>query len=188
MPFIGEIRIFAGDFPPAGWAFCQGQILPISENDTLFALIGDKFGGDGQTTFALPDLQGRVPLHFGNGYAFAAAGGLEEVTIQANQLPPHRHNIEGDVFIPVMGANPGTQLPAKGNYPAITSGNKVYSTVKDLATTPIHRLAPLTVVETTATTMMTVQGAGGSLPKYNMQPYLVINFIISLYGVFPSQT
>src|SRR5436309_8381921 len=90
-PYVGEIRMFAGNFAPAGWMFCEGQLLPISENETLFQLIGTTYGGDGQSTFALPDLRGRIPIHQGNGFTLAETGGAEEITITVNQIPAHSH-------------------------------------------------------------------------------------------------
>src|SRR3954449_11195634 len=90
-PYVGEIRMFAGNFAPAGWMFCEGQLLPISENEILFQLIGTTYGGDGQSTFALPDLRGRIPLHFGNGFVLAETGGAESVTLTVNQIPAHSH-------------------------------------------------------------------------------------------------
>src|SRR3954454_400117 len=90
-PYVGEIRMFAGNFAPAGWMFCEGQLLPISENETLFQLIGTTYGGDGQSTFALPDLRGRIPLHFGNGFILAETGGAEEITLTVSQIPAHSH-------------------------------------------------------------------------------------------------
>ena len=90
-PYVGEIRIFAGNFAPAGWMFCEGQLLPISENETLFNLIGTTYGGDGQSTFALPDLRGRLPMHFGNGFTLAETGGVEEITLTVSQIPAHSH-------------------------------------------------------------------------------------------------
>jgi len=94
-PYIGEIRMFAGNFAPAGWMFCEGQLLAISENDTLFALIGTTYGGDGESTFALPDLRGRIPVHQGSGFALAQMGGAEEVTLAVNQIPGHSHGMTG---------------------------------------------------------------------------------------------
>lgn len=182
--FIGEIRIFAGNFAPQGWAFCDGSILAISDNDTLFNLIGTTYGGDGQSTFALPDLRGRVPIHVGPGFVLGQSAGSETVQLTANHLPAHKHAVGGPVYIPSLGANPGTLLPASGNYPAITSGNQVYSTVKHAT----NQLSPLQVTPSNGTTMMTVVGAGNGIPKENMQPFLTINFIISLFGIFPSQT
>src|SRR6476646_10162398 len=90
-PYVGEIRMFAGNFAPAGWMFCEGQLLPISEYETLFNLIGTTYGGDGQSTFALPDLRGRIPLHFGNGFTLAETGGVEDVTLTVSQIPAHSH-------------------------------------------------------------------------------------------------
>src|SRR5881392_317521 len=94
-PYVGEIRMFAGNFAPAGWMFCEGQLLPISENETLFQLIGTTYGGDGQSTFALPDLRGRIPLHFGNGFLLADNGGVESVTLTTQQIPAHSHAMLG---------------------------------------------------------------------------------------------
>src|ERR687894_2639566 len=94
-PYVGEIRMFAGNFAPAGWMFCEGQLLPISENETLFQLIGTTYGGDGQSTFALPDLRGRIPLHQGNGFILAETGGAEEITLTVNQIPSHSHALLG---------------------------------------------------------------------------------------------
>jgi microcystin-dependent protein len=182
--FIGEIRIFAGNFAPAGWALCNGQAMPISEYEPLFNLIGTTYGGDGLETFNLPDLQGRVPIHMGAGYTIGQQGGVETVTLMPNNLPLHKHVVGGPVYIPAFGANPGIQLSPNGNFPAITAGNQVYSGGKHAT----NQLAPLVVTPSNATTMMTVQPTGNSLPKENMQPFLVINFIISLYGIFPSQT
>lgn len=178
--------MFAGNFAPVGWAFCQGQLLPISENDTLFNLIGTTYGGDGTETFALPDLQGRTPLHPGTGpsgatYQLAETGGTETVTITNVNLPPHQHVLTGSLSIPALGENPGTSIAA--NYPAITSGQQVYSTTKGTDT-----LATLLVESKAAGQMMQVQAVGGSQPHDNMQPYLVVNFIICLAGDFPSQT
>jgi microcystin-dependent protein len=158
--------------------------MNISENDTLFNLIGTTYGGDGQSTFALPDLQGRVPIHIGPGYAIAQKDGAETVQLTANNLPTHHHIVSGPVYIPSMGANPGKLLPATGNYPAITAGNQVYSTLKHAT----NRLAPLQVTPSNLTTMMTVAPLGNGQAKENMQPFLTINFIISLFGIYPSQT
>ena len=183
MAFLGEIRIFAGDFAPAGWAFCKGQLLNISEYETLFNLIGTTYGGDGTETFALPDLQGRTPIHPGTGpsgynYQLAEMGGTETVTITATNLPVHQHYITGALSIPALGENPGKLTTA--NYPAITSGQQVYSTTRGADT-----LAPLVVESKAAGEMMQVQPVGGSQAHDNMQPYMVLNFIISLYGDFP---
>ena len=163
-PFIGEIRMFAGNFAPVGWAFCQGQIIPISENDALFNLIGTTYGGDGQTTFALPNLSSRVPVHVGPGFALGQAAGAESVTLTASQIPAHSHVAQ-----------------ASGTAAASTSpqGN-VWAAATD---TPYSASAPAAPMSGTA-----IGSAGGSQPHDNMLPFLVVNFIISLFGVFPSQS
>lgn len=166
-PYIGEIRIFAGNFAPAGWMFCDGQLLPISENATLFNLIGTTYGGDGQSTFALPDLRGRLPIHFGNGFTLAETGGAEEITLTVNQIPAHSH-----AFLcatsPASSNSPTNQLPALTQAPTITP----YGT-----DAPLVQLSP-----------QSVGSVGGSQPHSNFQPYLCVDFIISLFGIFPSAT
>ena len=112
-PYVGEIRMFAGNFAPAGWMFCEGQLLPISENETLFQLIGTTYGGDGESTFALPDLRGRIPIHQGNGFILAETGGTEEITLTVNQIPAHSHPLLG------TSRSPPTSMPV-GNVPAQT--------------------------------------------------------------------
>src|SRR5438309_8664761 len=112
-PYVGEIRMFAGNFAPAGWMFCEGQLLPISENETLFQLIGTTYGGDGQSTFALPDLRGRLPLHFGDGFILAETGGAEEITLTVNQIASHTHAL-------VASGDNATKTAAPGNVPATT--------------------------------------------------------------------
>jgi microcystin-dependent protein len=163
-PYVGEIRMFAGNFAPAGWAFCNGALIPISENDTLFTLIGTTYGGDGQETFALPDLQSRVPIHQGNGYILAETGGVEEVTLTTSQIPSHTHTSFGS-------PDPASQRVV---------GNGVFGR------TPAEAYASLFTPQPLAS--QSVSYAGGSQPHDNMQPFLVINYIISLFGVFPSQT
>ena len=168
-PYIGEIRMFAGSFAPAGWAFCNGQLIPISENDALFVLIGTTYGGDGQSTFALPDLQGRVPLHAGslagNTYTLGEKGGVEAVTLTTQQIPIHTHAA-------LASSDAGTSpTPENSTWSAAGTGDQIYS---DLAPN-INMRAGL------------IQGQGGSQPHTNMGPYLVITFIISLFGVFPHQ-
>src|SRR5437667_8957771 len=113
-PYIGEIRMFAGNFAPADWMFCEGQLLPISENETLFFLIGTTYGGDGQSTFALPDLRGRIPLHFGNGYTLAETGGAEEITLTVSQIPAHSHAF-------LASADPANTLNAQDNVVSTTA-------------------------------------------------------------------
>ncbi len=164
-PYVGEIRIFAGNFAPAGWMFCEGQLLPISENQTLFNLIGTTYGGDGASTFALPDMRGRLPIHFGNGFTLAETGGAEGITLTVNQIPAHSHPL-------LASASPGNQVSPAGNVLA-TSFN----------VTPYINDVP-----TTDTNTASVGAAGGSQPHTNFQPYLCLDFIISLFGIFPSQT
>lgn len=167
-PYVGEIRIFAGNFPPNGWMFCDGQLLPISENETLFQLIGTTYGGDGQSTFGLPDLQGRIPAHAGNNFVFAEKAGTESVTLTVQQIPIHNH--------PVLGtASVGTQdLPTNNIFAQSTDQLYFLPTAGLPANTTLH---PQTVTPT-----------GGSQPHENMAPFLCVNFIISLFGRFPSQT
>lgn len=164
-PYVGEIRMFGGNFAPAGWMFCEGQILPISENETLFQLIGTTYGGDGQSTFALPDLRGRIPMHQGNGYVLAETGGVEEVTLTIGQIPSHSHGL-------IATSTPGTQSSPAGNRLA-QSRNIV----------PYINEAPNGTFGSAA-----VEPVGRNQPHTNMQPYLCVNFIISLFGIFPSQT
>jgi len=164
-PYVGEIRIFAGNFAPAGWMFCEGQLLPISEYETLFNLIGTTYGGDGQSTFALPDLRGRVPLHFGNGFTLAETGGAEEVTLTVSQIPGHGHSFLGSTSI-------ATQQGPGGNVVAQSTLAQMY-----IGDTTDSILAP-----------NSIGLAGGSQPHTNFQPYLCLDFIISLFGIFPSQT
>lgn len=166
-PYVGEIRIFAGNFAPAGWMFCEGQLLPISENETLFQLIGTTYGGDGQSTFALPDLRGRLPLHFGSGFILAETGGAETITLTTNQIPSHTH--------PFLATNnaASTNSPT-GNTLAAGSGVTVLPYGTDQPTTTLHP--------------QSIGTAGGSQPHNNFQPYLCVDFIISLFGIFPSQT
>jgi microcystin-dependent protein len=161
-PYVGEIRMFAGNFAPAGWAFCSGQLLPISENETLFQLIGTTYGGDGESTFALPNLQSRVPIHQGNGFILGETGGVESVTLTVSQIPSHTHAMlaSGDI---ANSPNPATNLVARsGQLQAFLNSN------------PSVAMAP-----------QFIGPDGGSQPHTNIQPYLCINFIISLFGIFP---
>jgi microcystin-dependent protein len=164
-PYVGEIRMFAGNFAPAGWMFCEGQLLPISEYETLFNLIGTTYGGDGQSTFALPDLRGRVPIHFGNGFTLAETGGVEEVTLTVSQIPAHSH--------PLLASTTGGNLNIPGgNLTGESAAVKIY--IADVAA---GNMSPTAISST-----------GGSQPHTNFQPYLCVDFIISLFGIFPSQT
>jgi microcystin-dependent protein len=164
-PYVGEIRMFAGNFNPAGWAWCDGQLYPISENETLFQLIGTTYGGDGESTFAVPDLRGRVPIHQGNGFVLAEQGGMEEITLTVQQIPIHNHAF-------LAAAVDGNQTAAQGALPA-----------NSVTITPYINTAP-----DSAMNAQSITPAGGSQPHINLQPYLCISFIISLFGIFPSPT
>lgn len=164
-PYVGEIRMFGGNFAPAGWAFCDGQLMPISENEVLFQIIGTTYGGDGESTFALPNLQSRFPMHQGNGFVVGEMAGTEQETLTVNQIPSHSHAYLASTDL-ADEATPG------GNLFAQPTTVTLY--IED---TPAVNLAPQALGLT-----------GGSQPHDNMQPYLVINFIISLFGIFPSQT
>ncbi|AEE52995.1 phage tail protein [Haliscomenobacter hydrossis] len=166
-PYVGEIRMFAGNFAPAGWMFCEGQLLPISENETLFQLIGTTYGGDGQETFGLPDLRGRIPIHQGNGFILAETGGAEEITLTVNQIPAHAH--------PFLGStNNGSGTSPGGTVFGRNASAPFYTTDTSVGTVNI---AP-----------GTIGAVGGSQPHTNFQPYLCVDFIISLFGIFPSPT
>lgn len=168
--YIGEIRMFGGNFAPAGWAFCDGSLLPISENDALFALIGTTYGGDGQTTFGVPDLRGRLPVVQGTGpdgttYVMGQMGGTETVTLTQGQLPAHAH--------PLMASpGPASETSPAGHVLARSTSVRAYTERE-----PIVAMGSLFD-----------QHTGGGQPHENMQPYLPVSFIIALFGVFPSQT
>lgn len=162
-PFVGEVRLFAGNFAPAGWNFCDGSVLPISNNEALFNLIGTTYGGDGEQTFALPDLRGRVPVHQGAGFVIGQRAGEESVTLTQGQMPSHFH-----------GLNASTAA-ANGSTP----GNAV------LAATTVNSYGPGPA--TSAMAASAIQLQGGSQPHNNMAPFCVLNYIIALFGIFPSQ-
>ncbi len=164
MPYVGEIRIFAGNFAPSGWMFCNGQLLPIDDNETLFQLIGTSYGGDGQQTFALPDLRGRLAIHRSPALPMATTVGVERVTLTANQLPVHGH--------PLMAST----APATAAGPA----NRVLGTPPSV--TAFIRESPSTQLPATA-----ISGVGGSQPHENRMPSVAVHHIISLFGEFPSQ-
>lgn len=164
-PYVGEIRMFAGNFAPAGWMFCEGQLLPISENETLFQLIGTTYGGDGESTFALPDLRGRIPIHQGNGFILAETGGAEEITLTVSQIPAHSHPL-------LASTGPGTSSTPINNLTAESPSISLY--IEDA---PSANMNPAVM-----------SPVGGSQPHTNFQPYLCIDFIISLFGLFPSPT
>jgi microcystin-dependent protein len=164
-PYIGEIRIFAGNFAPVNWALCLGQLVPIFQNDALFNLIGTTYGGDGQTTFALPDLRSRVPLHQAANFVIGQSGGVETVTLTVNQIPAHNHVPQGST---ASGSQSG---PGGGVWAASNPPTSIYS-----------NLAPSVAMNAQA-----IGNDGGSQPHDNMMPFLVINFIICVAGIFPSQ-
>lgn len=168
-PYIGEIRMFAGNFAPAGWKFCEGQTLAISENDTLFNLIGTTYGGDGESTFGLPDLRGRVPIHQGVNssmtYVLGESGGVEAVTLTTQQMATHNHVLLATTTAAQV-PNVANALPATGTISQLYWGDP-----------PDNTAAPQAIGNT-----------GGSQPHNNFQPYLCVNFIISLGGIFPTQT
>lgn len=160
-PFLSEIRLFSFDFPPKGWAFCNGQLLPINQNQALFSLLGTRFGGNGQTNFSLPNLQGKVPIHVSDGHQLGTTGGEAAHTLSVNELPTHNHvayaaNVEGDQLLPT-GNLPGPY--ANGFTPPVSLTTLVPGTVSNV---------------------------GGSQAHTNMQPYLALNFCIALVGIFPS--
>jgi microcystin-dependent protein len=164
-PYVGEIRMFAGNFAPAGWMFCEGQLLPISENETLFQLIGTTYGGDGESTFALPDLRGRIPIHQGSGFILAETGGAEEITLTVQQIAAHSHPLLGTTSL-TNDTSPANNVVAQSNtldpYQSTAGGSP---------------MAP-----------QSINSVGGSQPHTNFQPYLCVDFIISLFGIFPSPT
>jgi microcystin-dependent protein len=170
-PYIGEIRMFGGSFAIAGWAFCQGQSQAISENDTLFNLIGTTYGGDGQETFNLPDLSGRAPVHQGQGpgisqqYVIGQSGGVEQVTLSVQQMPSHTHAA-------ICSTGPGNQTDPDGAVPGTDPSVFIY--YEDIPDSNFKA--------------GNIKPAGGSQPHENMQPFLVVNYLISLYGIYPSPT
>jgi microcystin-dependent protein len=163
-PFIGELRLVAFNFPPRGWAFCNGQTLPISQNQALFSLLGTTYGGNGQTTFQLPNLQGRSPLHVGSGFTQGQQGGELAHTLTAAEMPSHQHRVN-------VSSQPGNLAAPAGDEVLASPLNQTYRS-------PDAALAALT-----PTTVATV---GGSQPHTNQQPYLVLNYCIALQGLFPS--
>lgn len=163
-PYVGEIRMFAGNFAPQGWAFCAGQLLSISENETLFQLIGTTYGGDGQNTFGLPDLRSRIPIHQGSGFLLAQTGGSESVTLTQNQMAAHTHALVASGDAAQLSAGPD------GSVIAAAGGTLLYSNAA-----PSVAMSPAGV-----------GAAGGAQPHENVAPFLCVSFIISLFGIFPS--
>ena len=169
-PYVGEIRMFAGNFAPNGWMFCEGQTMPIAENEVLFQLIGTTYGGDGEETFNLPNLASRVPIHMGTGpdgvtYQIGEMAGTEQETLTTNQIPNHTHPLIASTAI-------GTANTCSGNLTSQSVSIKMYIAESPTANANANAISPV----------------GGSQPHENCQPFLCINFIISLFGVFPSQT
>src|SRR5690348_1690109 len=170
-PFVAEIRIFPFNFPPKGWAFCDGQLLSLSQNTALFSLLGTTYGGDGKSTFALPNLQGDAPMHPGQGpglslYDLGETGGVESITLLVSEIPVHSHIVNASDF-------PADHtVPAPSNILAASQGGNLYAAAANLVPMAFQALPP----------------AGGGLPHNNMQPYLTLNFCIALQGVFPPRT
>ena len=169
-PYVGEIRMFAGNFAPNGWMFCEGQTLPIAENEVLFQLIGTTYGGDGEETFNLPNLASRVPIHMGtdpkgNTYQIGEAAGTEQETLTIQQIPNHTHPMTASTA-PAQATNPQGSVTGQSSLVTLYSPEQPSVNLAANAVTPV----------------------GGSQPHENTQPFLCINFIISLFGVFPSQT
>jgi microcystin-dependent protein len=164
LPFLGEIKIISWNFPPKGWTFCNGQLLPINQNQALFSILGTTYGGDGQVTFALPNLQGRMPVHVGNGIALGERSGETSHTLTISELPAHNHTPVGST------TTPPTSKSATGNLWTADATSTPYAAAQNGAMKPACILA-----------------TGGSQPHENMPPYLVLNYIIALQGIFPSQ-
>jgi len=162
-PFIGQIGIASFGFPPRGWAFCDGQLLPINQNQALFSLLGTTYGGNGQTTFALPDLRGRVPMHVGNGHTLGERAGEENHTLSITEMPQHTHVAQGSSNSP----NASTPL---NNFWASNTGFSPYSGTANEVMSPTA-----------------ISNVGGSQPHFNMSPFLTLNFCIALVGIFPSR-
>jgi microcystin-dependent protein len=161
-PFLGEVKLVSFNFPPKGWALCNGQFLPINQNQALFSLLGTMYGGNGQTTFALPDLRGRVPLHRGGGFVQGQQGGQTAHTLTISELPAHNHAVL------TSGSSADAASPAGGVW--ANSGRDMYRGTPDTAMAP-----------------QALSSIGGSQPHENQSPYLVLNFCIALQGIFPSQ-
>lgn len=164
-PYIGEIRMFGGNFAPQGWMFCSGQLVPISEYEALFTLVGTTYGGDGQTNFALPDLRSRVPVHFGNGFILGQAGGSETVTLLGSQIPSHSH-------VPQANSGNGTTTDPTNNFWAAQPALMQYSPAAS---------------ENVSLPATAIGSSGGNQPHDNMIPFLGIDYIIATEGIYPSQ-
>jgi microcystin-dependent protein len=180
-PYLSEIKIMSFNFPPKGWAFCNGQQLPINQNQALFALLGTRYGGNGQTVFALPDLRGRIPIHFSNGHNLGEAAGSTSVTITQQTMPTHTHAM--------MGGTAAVAATTANSIPGAPGTNKnlaaSIASVQGGGTSPVQIYG--SPVNLTAMSPSAVTSVGGSQPHNNMMPYLVLNFCIALQGIFPSQ-
>lgn len=166
-PFLAEIRMMSFNFPPKGWAFCNGQLIPINQNQALFSLLGTTFGGNGQTNFALPDLQGRVPIHMGNGHSLGEKAGEQSHTLTISEIPGHTHQANAS---------------SNGATVDLPGGNVLGNSAPNFLFGPAQSLTALNALNEA-----TVGTIGGSQPHQNMQPFLTINFSIALQGIFPSQ-
>ncbi len=164
-PFLSEIRIMSFGFPPKGWATCDGQLLPINQNQALFSLLGTTFGGDGRVNFGLPNLQSRVPIHVGSGHTLGERGGEQAHTLSISEIPTHTHTLNGT-------SNTGTLVIAAGNLLGTTPSQEYQA--------PDNNLAAMNAAS--------IANVGGSQAHLNMQPFLVLNFSIALQGIFPSAT
>jgi microcystin-dependent protein len=178
--FLAEIRIFPFNFPPIGWAFCDGQLMPIAQNTALFALIGTFYGGNGQTTFALPNLKGTAPMQPGQGQGLSLRdlgemSGVETITLLVSEIPAHIHTISASNAEPTTDA-PAGQLPARGFWDSGAESGQLAFYTPTTTNPPIVTMAPQTLAV-----------AGGGLPHNNMQPYLTLNFCIALQGIFPQR-
>jgi microcystin-dependent protein len=181
-PYVGEIQTIATNFAPDGWAICDGSHYTIAEYTVLFDLIGTTYGGDGVTTFALPDLRGRVAIHQGNNgtnaYTIGQSGGAASVTLSVNNLPAHNHSLTGSTALLARGDNPGTTAtPGSSGYPSISGAANYYGTTESSG--PITLMGPLSV-------NMTIGNTGSGTAVSTMQPFVVVSYIISLYGIFPT--
>lgn len=181
-PFVAEIRIFPFNFAPTGWAFCNGQLLPLSQNTALFSLLGTTYGGDGKSNFALPNLQGSAPMQQGQGQGLSQRflgqlGGVESVTLLTSEIPVHTHNFQTSNNDPIPDdSNPVGKLPAKGSWDDGSNAGVIAYYTPASGNPPLALMAP-----------QALSPAGGSLPHNNMQPYLTVNFCIALQGVFPAR-
>ena len=162
-PFLGEIKIISWNFPPKGWAFCNGSLLPINQNQALFSILGTTYGGDGRVTFGLPNLQGRTPMHVGDGITLGELGGEATHTLNISEIPAHTHVPVGNTVTPPASTSPANSLWAPNN------------------------ANPFNTQSNSAMSPACISSAGGNQPHENMSPYLVLNFIIALQGIFPSQ-